>query len=566
MRIQNRVKLLLALGVVSLLLLSGCAKAAPTPAPVPAPAPSPTPTPAPLPAPTPTPGPAPIGPYGDLRIALGSLDDQKLDPVKGTTSNTAIYHSNLFDLMIRVDMKGDMAPGIIEKWQLSPDGLSWVFNVRKGIKFNNGEDLKADDVKFSLERYLLPYAGFRDMQAMVERVEIVDDYTVRVYTKGTKPWPFLPYNLTLNSPAQGIVMPKDYIERNGVESFEKNPVGAGPFKFVRFVPGDMVEMQAVDKHWRQTPEFKRLYIMAIPEETTRVAMMRTGAVDAMDIGFDSAIDLAAAGFKTPLQSTINACVNIRGAYMPEAAAMPIADIRVRQALSLAINRDAIMKDFFAGKAEPPAMPYLGWNTVEVDDAFWQDYMAKVWRYDPEEAKRLLKEAGYADGFNIKLWTYTASITPFLPKLAEVIQGYWRAIGVKAEIVPTDQGAFGSLRDPFRSKTLIGAADTYRSGSSGAANPSKSMATGFSSSAVRDSLLGKNPEMDSYLDGYLTELDEKKRRELIAKAIKMATDAYVSLNIASAPSFVVLGPKIDAELPKPTRFNIASYADVMKHKK
>ena len=111
------------------------------------------------------------------------------------------------------------APEVVEKWELTPDGSSWIYHIHKGIKFHNGEDLKADDVKFSLDLYCSEDANYSDLRNAIERVEIVDDYTVRVYTNG--PQPFLPQMSSWYPPAERMVTPKDYIEQNGMDYFKQ---------------------------------------------------------------------------------------------------------------------------------------------------------------------------------------------------------------------------------------------------------------------------------------------------------------------------------------------------------
>ncbi|MBI2958278.1 MAG: ABC transporter substrate-binding protein, partial [Chloroflexi bacterium] len=116
-----------------------------------------------------------------------------------------------------------LAPGVIEKWELAPDGLSWLYNVRKGIKFHNGDDLTADDVKFTIDEYTSAKALQSQTRGAVDRVDKVDSYAVRVFTKGKQP--FLPSLASWFSPGQGVVLPKKYVEQSGVDGFDRRPVG-----------------------------------------------------------------------------------------------------------------------------------------------------------------------------------------------------------------------------------------------------------------------------------------------------------------------------------------------------
>ncbi|MBI2857358.1 MAG: hypothetical protein HYX95_03460, partial [Chloroflexi bacterium] len=185
------------------------------------------------------------------------------DPIKSVgTAATDMFMAQIFDFMFNTE-KGKLLPGIIERWEMAPDGLSWTYHVRKGIKFHNGDNLTARDVKFSLDRFASKDTTQSNLRVILDRVEQVDDYTVRVFTK--TPQPYLPTFSSVNSPAQGQVMPKDYIEKNGPEYFSRNPVGAGPWRLTRVVSGDLIEYEAVTNHWRKTPAFKKLTLFQVPE-------------------------------------------------------------------------------------------------------------------------------------------------------------------------------------------------------------------------------------------------------------------------------------------------------------
>ncbi|MBM2825449.1 MAG: hypothetical protein HW402_1113 [Dehalococcoidales bacterium] len=547
MRILKQAKALVLVGLVVILLLVACAKAAPSPAPVPAPTPAPLPAPTPLPKPIPTPAPTPTGPYGELRMALSTFGNEKFDPITADIGHTTNVLSAMFDFLLwsdRVEGRIELTPRLLEKWELAPDALSWVYRIRKGVKFQNGDDLTAKDVKFSLERYLSKDSYFANLRNIVERVEIVDDYTVRIYTKGKQP--FLPYMQSPMNPGQGLIMPKDYVERNGVEYFTRHPIGSSPWKFVRYVPGDVIELEAVDQHWRQIPAFKKLTLIVVPEETTRTAMLKTGAIDVTEVGLEAASDLKTAGFRTVVTLRDIVSVNFNGVYDSRAAGMPTADIRVRQALSLAINRDELRQGLFYGQATPPLVAGLPETAVDIDTSFWQEYSTKLYRYDPEEAKRLLKEAGYPSGFSMKFYSYVQRGAPYIPKLVEVIQSYWAKISVKVEIVPIEIGTYTTWR-PGPADPLVGQANAIRTTSGLTYN---ALQSSFSSTGTTP-LLGKvGPQVamfDQLLNASMSEMDTTKRRATVAEAIK-------------------LGPRIAVDFPVawPTS-SFPLFADIMKHR-
>ena len=492
--------------------------------------------------------PAPTGPEGSITLGLSSLGDEILYPPHASGTTHANVLAPIFDYMIRFNLDMNLVPGLLSGWELAPDGKSLIYSLRKGIKFHNGENLTAEDLKFSLDEYASKDAAYGTLRNAYERSEIVDDYTVQVFTNG--PQPYFTY---LNSPQisnQGTVLPKDYVDKVGIDTFKLHPVGTGPFKFVRHIPGDSIEYEALDEHWRQVARFKDLKVILIPEETTRVAMLKTGEADVIDIGMESHADLSKeAAYKTYIMDSMTPMILLTGALHPDAAGMPTADIRVRKALSLAINRAELGDTFFYGKLGPVSPPFLNPFVADVDNDYWQDYAANVYRYDLKEAKQLMKEAGYSDGFEIDLWSYSARGAAYLPKMAEIVQAYWREIGVKANIVATDFGTFKKHRKGPGPK-LVGQAAVYRYHGT---NPltSTHLQIGFHSENGPYTMLSKSrPDLDTLIDLSFQEMDTAKRKALIKKFIEETVDLYTSLQIGTAPSMCALGPKVDVvDIPR-----------------
>ncbi len=571
MKNLNRIKLLVTLGLVVMLALAGCAKPAsmptPTPTPSPTPAPTPTPTPIPTPTPTPTPAPVPIGPYGQLIVGVASFGNENFDPIKATVTTNLNLLTLMSDFLPRMDPSGKINTGIAERWEMAPDGLSWTFYIRKGISWHDGNSLTASDVKFSLDRYatsssLQPFV--RDAQ---DHVEVVGDYTVRAYTKGVQPFyaryiNFVPGNT-------GIIMPKDYIEKHGLEYFSLHPIGTGPFKFVRRVPGDLVEYEALTQHYRQVPAFKKVSILLIAEETTRTAMLKTRALDAIEIGVDNAGELETAGLRTATLGGNYGMVHFWGAYDPRAKGMPAANVKVRQALSLAINRGEIGRTLFVGKLYPPMPPMMWPNQPEIDVPYWQKVTADYYRYDPAAAKQLLTEAGYPNGFSIKLYSYITGVGTYIPKLAEVIQGYWLKIGVKGEIVPVDDAFIKARRlsGPNRSPAdeLVGTASMF--GSDGKPIPIIALSQmwwGQGNFNLTSGNIGQNSELDSLITAAQIEPNEAKRVEMTAKILQLIMDTWTALGIGTVPTMAALGPRVDIDFPAGA-LSISAYIELAKHR-
>ncbi|MBI2957376.1 MAG: ABC transporter substrate-binding protein [Chloroflexi bacterium] len=502
----------------------------------------------------------PTGPYGQLKIAVTNFSQESFEPPVVDLDGAALTHP-LFDSMFWME-KGEVKPGIVEKWQMAADALSWIYSIRKGVKFHNGDNVTAADVKFSIEQYLRKEVIQPNTRQMVDRIDLLDDYTLRVYTKGKQP--YLPYMESLPTPQQGAVMPKGYIEGKGWEVARVSPVGSGPWKFVRHNKGDSVEYEAQSSHWRQTPSFKNLTVILMPEETTRLAAIRTSELDIGETTVDNVPTLEAAGVRTITTDFTGIVHQLFGAYDPRAKGTAIADVRVRKALALSIDRDAIRKDFFKGKGGSPMPEQMTQGTPEIDPEYWEKYYASFYKYDPAAAKKLLADAGYANGFPIKLYAFQLSGGAFLPKISEITADYWQKIGVRAQVVNIEWTVIAPWRVPL-SAQLLGQVFALRM-LSGRMAPG-GLEAAYASWGSTQLLSKAFPEVDKMITDIYNETDPAKRKQMIADTIKFTDDLFVAIPVAQAPLLLGLGPKVDAGgwvLPLSTSA-YSTYAAAVKHR-
>lgn len=341
---------------------------------------------------------------GTLVFVVESLSAQTLDPILERRPGNAVYQAVMYDSLVGYDFKkGGIGPGVAERWVLSDDGKTWTFHLRPGQKFHNDDPLTAHDVKFSLERQMAPNsvaAAAGSMRRSIKEIVVDNDLTMRVVTH--EPQVGLPSALSRAVAPEGSIMPKAYIEKVGEEEFRKKPIGSGPWKFVRNVPGDRIEFEAVSyPHWRGTPHFKNLHILQVPEESTRVAMVRTGEAAIASIGPETMLSAAKGGLEVlSVPGTMQALFQIYGIYRPEIKGTPVTDVRVREALSLAIDRKQIIEHVMNGKAEMP-YPFAAFEYTENFSADrWKKWADKAYRFDPEAAKKLMADAGYPKGFDL----------------------------------------------------------------------------------------------------------------------------------------------------------------------
>ncbi|MBI2958495.1 MAG: ABC transporter substrate-binding protein [Chloroflexi bacterium] len=506
-------------------------------------------------------------PYGTLTILAGSFGNESFDPVTADVTHAQQLLSPMFDYLSWIVYSGgnrQNVPRLLEKWEMASNGLSWTYYVRKGIKFHIGDVVTSKDVKYSLERYMLPQSVRPDLRNAVSRIDIVDDFTLRLYTKGVQL--FMPQMHDPSSPGQGLVMPKDYVDKNGLDYFKKRPVGTGPWKFVSYTPGYEIQFEAADNHWRQTPAFKNLAVLDVPEEATRIAMLKTAGADLSDVSLDNAKVLESAGFTSFVTGYIVPVVQLHGVFDPRGTGMAITDLRVRQALAFAIDSQDINKNFFYGKMTSALPPRLTEDSSEIDIPYWRDYLKKSLRYDPEQAKLLLAQAGYANGLTIRLYSSVIAGAPYITKIAEVVQSYWAKVGVKAQIVPVEFGTYTSWRSG-PALDLVGQAFVNRNLSG---STLQGLANGFLSTGSTV-LLGKgttaeSKRFDQLIASANTEVDLTKRGALIAEAVKICVDSYTMLVIGNVPGVGVMGPRATGTVPAPLPGSaITLFADVIKHR-
>jgi peptide/nickel transport system substrate-binding protein len=473
-----------------------------------------------------------------LIFAVETLAAQTLDPILEARPGNAVYQAAMYDSLVGFDLaKGGTGPGVAESWKLSDDGLSWTFKIRPGQKWHNGDPVTAHDVKFSLERFMSPAslaAAAATLRRSIKSIEVTDDLTVVVHTH--KPQIGLPASLSRAVAPEGSVMPKKYIEKVGVEEFRKKPIGSGPWKFVRSVPGDRLEFEAVDHpHWRGRPKFKYLHILLIPEEATRVAMVRTGEAAIASISPDSIRGAERGGLRVvSVPATMQAVFQFWGTWRPEMKDSPLAKKRVRQALSLAIDRKQVIEHVMSGKANMPR-PYSTFGYTEnlsVDR--WKKWSDENFRYDPELAKKILAEEGYPNGFELKFANTALPGTQFMVAVGTAIADMWQKIGIKVTTKHYEWGAFPPLVRSKEQAQLTGWASMYRTVGrpvafwryNAAFNPESGERL-FGDPKDCDDACTKFVEL---YRGVINERDEKKRTELNDAMIGHIANSWLSIPV------------------------------------
>ena len=445
---------------------------------------------------------AAAAPEGQMTWAVHvSIAPAWFDPGEhpGIITSMLVFYA-LHDALIKPMPGKPTAPSLAESWTASPDGLAYEFALRPGVIFHNGETMTAEDVKFSFERYR--GAAAKLFKEKVAAVEVVDPLRVRVRLR--EPWPdFMAFFAT---PATGAawIVPKAYVQSVGEDGFKKAPIGAGPYKFVSFNPGVEMVLEAHERYWRKPPNVKRLVFRVVPDETTRLAMLKRGEVD---VAYSIRGALAEEIKRTPglklAPTLIPATFWVDFTSEQWNPKSPWHDRRVRLAASLAIDRQAISQAETLGfsKASSSIIP----STYEF---YWP---APPIAYDPAQAKRLLAEAGYPQGFDAGELTCDSSYG----NLAEAVVNYFNAVGIKTRLKPLERVAWLSQ---WREKKIRG---VMQAGAGAFGNAATRIDNYMTSQGTYVS--GTYPEIDALFAKQAQELDRGKREALLHEIQKIAHD-------------------------------------------
>lgn len=353
----------------------------------------------------------------------------------------------IYDQLVGLDDDNNLNAdwGLAASWEMAPDGKRWIFKLKEGIPYHNGDEFVADDMTFIINKWLEPESvgSYKErLTSFVESMEAPDPYTWIVNTGTPDIW--LHWDLTDAQGALGAPVPSAHYRSVGDEEFAKNPIGTGPYSFSEQRIGDFMELSAVTDHWREgAPTVAAIRLRKVPEESTRIAALKTGEADIITVSRENVPEIRDAG----LQVFLREGQAIVGFYFHQQwEDVPIADIKVREAMNLAVNREELAEFVFGGLASPGAV-YPVPSSAPVTDPSLQPYA-----YDPERAKQLMKEAGYEDGFEVTIHSYPRSDVPEGPRMIEALAGYFEEIGVKANILPTE---YSKYRTGRRAQTIPG---------------------------------------------------------------------------------------------------------------
>jgi peptide/nickel transport system substrate-binding protein len=524
--------------LICVLLLSACGPAttavAPTapPAPTAAPAAAPTTPAAAAPAAT-----APASPKsgGILKVGL-QADPTSLDPQK--TNLTAAFHitEQIYSRVVRLKPDLTVEPDLAEKWDVSADGKTYTFTLRKGVKFHSGRALTSADVKYTLERLqdkatASPNAS---LMASVDNIAAPDDGTVVITLKQADS-SFLT-NLTASATA---IVNRDMVQQYG--DLSQHADGSGPFKFKEYVPNTRVVLEKNPDYWETgKPYVDGIEMTIAPDDTARTAALRSGTVDFIE--YAPLKDIATMKSDNSILLAGDQNTNIRYIGL-NVTRKPFSDVKVRQAVAAAIDRDAVLG---------PAVSGYGIPALELFPAgYWAAPGAKPSAPDIARAKQLLTEAGYPNGFNTTILSW--SQYSFLSNAAVVVQDQLKQIGINADMNLEENAAF--LKDYLGNNF-----DMTVTGVSGYVDPNDVYYRNFGTDQPSNAVHYSNPKVDDLIAQGIATTDQAKRKDIYAQLQQVLLDDAPWVNLYIAQQFEAMKTYVKGYTHIPTGTN-TSFKDV-----
>lgn len=437
-------------------------------------------------------------PGGELVIGFGT-DPESLDPNKISSAPAGMVLTHIAETLLLMTEDLKIAPLLATGWQVSEDGRTVVLTLRKGVLFHDGTPFNAAAVKANLERFRKATFAFL-LFPRVQTIDVVDEHTIRLNLD----MPFAPLLSNLSHNFVAMLSPKQFVEGKDI----MDPVGTGPFKFDKWVRGDYVRIVRNPDYWGDKAYLDSVVFKVVPTDATRLVLLETGQVhaimrvpplDAPRVAATRGIEVV----RVPGVRTIYIGFNVTKA--------PFTDVRVRQAFNYAVDKEAIVKEILGGAggvSDAPIMPLIFGHSPQTP-----------YKYDPEKAKALLKEAGIPKGYKVTFHYPTGRYVKDAA-IAEAVQAYLRDVGIELELVTMEWAAYlAFMNKPVAESThvmyMLGWGTVTLDADYGLYalfHSSQWVPTGSARSYYG------NPTVDALLDAARTIADPGARKDLYARAI------------------------------------------------
>ena len=442
---------------------------------------------------------APLAHAKDLTIGLNA-DPDALDPAVSRTMVGREVFTSLFDKLIDVDQQMNFVPALATDWQWTDNNTTLTLSLRQGVKFHDGTPFNAQAVQYNLNRSMtMPSSNRKDDLAMVSKIEVIDDYTVKIHLKQ----PFVPFLAALTD-RSGMMISPTAAEKEG-KNFSRHPVGTGPYQFESRVTQDKIVLSKFHDYWEADHyHFDKVTFLPLPDSTIRLANLQSGQLDIAERIAPSDVAAVKANPALKLLSTTSIGYNGivfnlgYGAYKEKESA--IKNPLVREAFEYAIDRNVINQVVFAGQ-------YVVDNQWVSPDSPYRAPNLPIPERDVEKAKALLKQAGY-DAVNIELMIAN---TTEATQMGQVIQAMASEAGINIQLKTMEFAT--SIQAMSK-----GDYEAYIAGWSGRVDPDGNMYLYYGKEAPLNENGFDDQEVQTWLDQARSEADVEKRQALYAQAM------------------------------------------------
>jgi peptide/nickel transport system substrate-binding protein len=472
-------------------------------------------------------------PKGTLRVALSGFPNSLYIPAT-QDKNADNVASQLYDPLVLQDNDGNIVPALAERWEISDDGTEYIFYLRQGVTFHNGEPFNADDVIATWEYGKGEESAWPDRYSIAETVEKIDDYTVKITTDGPKPL------LLITMHDFWSIIPNEYMAEVGVNGFMEHPIGTGPFMFVEWVKGDHITYKANPNYWREgMPKVEDLIFRPIPESSTRVAAIQTDAIDIVQrLSAEEAQGLLGWEGVRVIRYPVARIFYIAFNNLTTGVGLPTEDARVRQAMNYAVDVDAIIDALFSGFGKRAA-GYIATGEMGYG-------IVPPFPYDPDKAQALLAEAGYADGFEMNMACPAGAYGSF-EEVCEAVAGYLGEVGITINLDIMESGHYWDLEANKELPPLFG--DSWADESGEAYNRLRGALGGWDAPYSSWS----DPEIDRLLGEIAVEVDIAARTTLYEELQVYMQENPPFIYLYEPFTFEAVRDRVQDYYPRPSEF-------------
>lgn len=489
--------------VLALALLAGCGQATPA-----------TPTPVPDSGDTPavdTPAPAQSGRAASNEIVIGIAQDlDSLDPHHMTAAGTQEVMFNVFEGLVKPNAAGQIVPAVASEVQVSEDGLTYTFTLREGVRFHNGEPVDMEDVVYSLTRRM----DGTDAAAKNVALDVISDVQTEddrlILTLSEPSGDFLAYLMNV------YIIPMDY------EDLETHPIGTGPYQFVSRAVQDNLVLKRFADYWGEGGKVDKVTYKILENNEGLVLGLQSGALDLVNhMTSEQTSQLSASDFHVE-QGSMNL---VQALYLNSAVA-PFDDVRVRQALCYATDKQAMIDLAFDGYGIP-----LGTSMFPSFSKYYDDSLTDYYPHDVAKARELLAEAGYPNGFEMSI-TVPSNYSPHV-NTAEVLAEQLKEVGIQAKILPVEWNSW--LSDVYTNRqfqsTVIGLESNNMT--------ARKLLDRFASTAANNFTNYSNPEYDEILARAISSVDDAEQTEAYRQLERILTETAANVYLQDMADLVAV---------------------------